>query len=198
MTIPTNVTTIKESENSIMAILNTESVKKAHFIGFDVGSIIGQQFVHHHPDKAANIVLIHTLVPNNSIAKLFGKAVTVDSLVPSFLYSKITKALFLKILKNYLNASQDVKNFWINHYSDSISKERENNRGRILMDYLKNYYFTPYDLDNWSGNVFIIESEKDKVLGKKEILEQVREIYPQAEFYTFHEDIQIKHNNLFN
>ena len=191
MTIPTNVTTIKESENSIMAILNAESIQKAHFIGFDMGSMIGQQFVHHYPEMAMNIVLIHTLVPNNSIAKLFGKAVTVDSLIPSFLYSKITKALFSKVLKNYLDASQEVKNFWINHYVDSISKEREHNRVRISMDFLKNYYFTPYDLDSWSGNVFIIESEKDKVLGKKEILEQVREIYPQAKFYTFHEGNQI-------
>jgi pimeloyl-ACP methyl ester carboxylesterase len=194
--LPTNIFTIEDAINGVIEILNAESIDKVHFIGFDAGSMIEQQFVQNYPEKALDIVLIHTVVPNKWTAKWIGKYVRIHNFLPSFLYSNISKYFFTKWMQKYLDASQEVQNFWINHYADSFSKETENNRVRIIMDYLKNYDIAPGGPDNWSGKMLIIESEKDKISGKEEIRKQIRETYPHAEYFTFSDGDQIT-NEIF-
>jgi len=55
---------------------------------------------------------------------------------------------------------------------------------RIQLDYHRRFHFTPDDLGNWHGKILIAESDTD-VIGPRR-RRALRQTYPNAEVYTFH------------
>ena len=97
--------------------------------------------------------------------------------------------VLLKAATNSVSAMPGEQLFWTAYFkelynSELVAKAYFVSRAKILTDYFRNYRFDPHDLDDWSGRIFIIESQNDQVVNERE-RERLKRFYGQARVHTF-------------
>jgi len=189
-TVPSSVNCVTEVVNATLEILNREAVPAVHIFGVSNGGMIAQCLVRQYPQKVLSLILFHSMLPSTDYAKVFGKRVRLLSILPLWITIALGQKWVIKQLQSEeANAKPGELAFWIAYFkelyrSELVTKEYLVSRARILTDYFQNYQFTPNDLINWNGRVFIIESENDQVVNEHE-RERLKNFYNQPKVHTF-------------
>lgn len=195
-TIPTEITTVKETVVGLEAILEIEKKVKFHAIGFSLGGMVEQVFLRKHREQVKSLVLFHCPAPSKSYADFIARTITINQIMPSWLPGIMGK-LYMKreFSKQYSNIAKEEREFWINYYTQHSSKARTVNQMKIVLDFLRHYHFVSNDLAKWKGKVYIFETVTDTMIPKIE-RDRLKQIYPQAKVHSFSEGSHLG-NGLF-
>jgi pimeloyl-ACP methyl ester carboxylesterase len=189
-TIPSGVTNVADALGSILAIFDEEAVTAVHIFGVSNGGMIGQCLLRQCPHRVLTLVLFHSMLPSVEYARLFGKRAKLLSLIPRWVIVTMGQRWLNKQIQvEAPNAMPGEQSFWTAYFkelynSELVTKTYFVSRAKILTDYFLNYRFDPHELDNWSGKIFIIESQNDQVVNERE-RERLKRFYSQAKVHTF-------------
>ena len=174
------VKTVEECVRAVNSILDREQIERSAILGGSFGGLIAQAFVRHHPERITHLILSGTSPPNPGRVRANIRALKIQPFVPL----RFTRTLLRTVLHIMLLR---VKNpIWVREYSNLISRLSKADivsRYQVAIDFDRNYSFASADLPS-SLPVLILEGEKDRIATRL-VRDQLREIYPNAQFHVF-------------
>ncbi len=188
-TVPAGVTTVADALDGILTIVDREAIPAFHVFGVSNGGMIGQCLVREYSHRVLTLILFHSMLPSVEYARAFGRRATVLSLMPRWVTATLGHRWLTKqIQAEAPNALRGEQLFWITYFkelydSELVTKAYFVSRAKLLTDYFQNYRFDSNDLDDWSGRLFIIESQNDQVVNEHE-RERLKRFYDQARVHT--------------
>lgn len=199
------VSDMRSLTKGIADILNTEGIDKVHIIGQSFGGIVGPCFAHHYPEKVDKLVLSHTIANLNSFDRIerearikkMEKSVKILRLIPKWILYRVS----LRRMKKHFNDldkkdSEFLKTFFTETIKYRTTKKQIIASYLVMIDYMKNYILSADDFSNWTGKVFIFDSESDKAI-KTEEKQSLKSLFKNAKVYTF-EGEGTSHLSLFS
>lgn len=175
--------TMAEHTRGIAAILESETIEKAHILGTSFGGWVAQCFIRHYPEKVTTLVLSNTSGPQWVSSTLLRIGQISTYLLPQrLIQSTIQRNYF-----NLLSVSEKDQKFWkayVEELSLRMSKNDVIAQQKCGLDF-NNYVFTRKDLIDWPGRILILESDDDTAI-KYAAREKLKALYPQAKVHTFH------------
>jgi len=179
------VNTIDEIINGILKIMDAEDVLKAIFLGTSWGGVIAQCFNRSYPDKVEKLILSNSLFPDPSFSK---RNIIKDILLRIIPNTYLKQASIKAMKKRYLPLiPEDDRAFWSAYFQEMIENEYDKKMIFSIQNsfnsIINKYNFTPNDLKN--TNILIIEADDDQAVdyfGR----EKLKQMYPHASVYTFH------------
>jgi len=189
-TVPATVTRVEDVIDVLFSILAKEGISSVHLFGVSNGGMIGQVLLRRDPRKVHSLILFHSMLPSLSYGKRFGRRARLLSLIPSLVTLRLgLRWLKRRIRSESVNAAPGEVAFWTAYFSELyssglMSKAFFVSRAKLLTDYFTNYHFEDGDLDSWTGKIFIIESENDKIVSANE-RQRLKDFYRIARVHTF-------------
>jgi pimeloyl-ACP methyl ester carboxylesterase len=186
-TIP-GAPTMRALADGLTASLEAVGVNRAHLFGVSFGGLVAQAFLHHHPDRVADVVLSHTMVPRASAAKDVINRQRVTRLLPVPLYGWLARVAGIKAFKNDVpDLTPGELSFWkayfIELYPYVVTKAMALGRLMAGADFMLDYELTRGGPNGWSGRVLIVESESDSFVPKDD-REALKDHYREADVHT--------------
>jgi pimeloyl-ACP methyl ester carboxylesterase len=140
--------------------------------------------VRRHPRLVSKLILSTTTAPNPELIKRYQQELAMIQDVPDDIVREGAKIRFYDIV----NPPEDEAKFW-KAYLDELFSVRLDKKDILstyacLLDYVTNYHFEPQDLDNWHGEILILDSDDDNVFDSSS-RQTVNDLYPQAHTHTF-------------
>jgi pimeloyl-ACP methyl ester carboxylesterase len=178
------VDSMEELASGLRAILDAENINQAAILGASFGGALAQVFVRKNPERISHLILSNTGVPLRYLVP----SVRIFNGIARALPWAVTSALLRRSMPKVLDPASKDRAFW-SAYIDEMLSTRVTKADllanfRIQLDYHRRFYFTPQDLKNWHGKVLIAESDTD-VIGPRR-RQALRQTYPNAEVYTYH------------
>lgn len=178
------VTTMVELADGLAAILKEENLKSCEVLSGSFGGMLAQVFVRQYPKRVSKLILSTTTAPNPELAQRYQQELAVIQELPDEIVREGAKIRFYDMV----NPPQSESNFW-KAYLDELFSVRLNKQDILstyycLLDYVSNYHFEPQDLDNWHGEILILDSDDDNVF-EASSRQTVNNLYPQAHTHTF-------------
>jgi len=180
-TLPENINTLEKASNGILKILEKEKVKKFYAVGTSMGGYITQYLVNIIPDRIEKAVFGNTFPPNTLIAKENATKSKVIPYLPELLISKLGEK---KLNNELIPAAKNSKLLKAFLPSLPFSKKQFINRYYVVVD--------PFTANPNSYKIkripkLIIESDNDPLI-QPELRTKIKELYPNATVYTFHNE----------
>jgi pimeloyl-ACP methyl ester carboxylesterase len=178
------VNSIEELASGLGAILDAERIGQAAILGASFGGAVAQVFLRRYPERVSHLILSNTGVPLRSLVPSLRIFCWIFKALPW----SATARLFRRFMPRVLDPAGSDPGFWKAYLDEllfrGIAKADLLANFRIQLDYHRRFHFTPQDLENWQGKVLIAESDTD-VIGPRR-RQALRQTYPSAEVYTFH------------
>jgi len=178
------VSSIDDLADGLVAILDAENIDHAAILSASFGGAVAQVFVRKYPSRVSALMLSNTGVPLRWLLPAQWTVLSMVKLMPWPTLCKLLKRAFAKVL----NPSDKDVPFWSAYFEELLSSRLTKAdvvaNIRQQVEYHQRFHFTPQDLPNWEGRVLITESDTD-IIGPRR-RQALRETYPQAELYTFH------------
>jgi len=179
---------LDEISDGLAAILDAENIPRVSVLGASFGGAVAQCMVRRYPARIDRLILSNTGVPLANLVRSVKIANAIPAAMPWPLLRRLLAAATVKLL----HGAGAERGFWRNYanqlFARQLTKPDIMANLRIQLDYHRCYRFAPADLDgwmrNWSGKVFIIESDNDVLSAARR--KALRDTYPQATLYTFH------------
>jgi lipase len=186
-TVP-GVPTMKAVADGLVAVLDAEGIEKPHVFGVSFGGLVAQALVHHHPDRVADLILSHTLVPRPGAAGEVDRRIRAMRLLPEFLYGRLAGVGGVRALEKEIpDITPAELDFWKANfaelYPDVITKDLALGRLMAGRDFMADYQLAKGGPVGWAGKVLIMESAVDSLV-KTEDREALKAHYPDAEVHT--------------
>jgi pimeloyl-ACP methyl ester carboxylesterase len=186
-TVPA-VTTMKAIADGLVSILEAEEVDRASAFGVSFGGLVAQALVQHHPDRVADLILSHTLVPRTSAVAEVDKRIRAARLLPTLVYGWLARTGGVKALKREIpNITPAERQFWKANFSELypevITKDLAIARLTAGRDFMANYQLPRGAPAGWDGRVLMLESAVDTMVGSED-REALKAHYPEAEVHT--------------
>lgn len=165
-------------------ILKQENIKSCSILAGSFGGMIAQVFVRHYPKAVNKLILSTTTAPNPALKDRYQQQLEMISSAPEELVREGAKTQMFSMI----NPPKHEANFWKAYldelYSHRLGKADLINTYHCLIDYMTRYEFSADDLEDWHGDILILESDNDNVFGTSE-RQTVNDLYPQAHSHTF-------------
>lgn len=178
------VNSLDDLADGVAAILRAENVDRATVLGASFGGAVAQCLVRRHPECVERLILSNTGVPLGYLVR--GRKVA-NAVLGSMPWAVLRGLLARSILK-LLGAPAEELPFWRAYtkelFQTQLGKVDVMANLRIQLEYHQRYQFAPEDLAQWTGKIFVIESDND--IFNAERRKALRDTYPQAPVYTFH------------
>jgi pimeloyl-ACP methyl ester carboxylesterase len=171
------VRSLAEMTDGLIAILDAESVERAHVIGGSFGGLLAQVLVRQAPERVASLVLSHTGAPDG---KRRGVATAIVAAMPQ----PLLRGLLKKRLGRTLDAADT---FWRRYFDRAIGEMTKADilsRVRLQAEFGAQAGWSPGDLARWPGRVLLIEGEDDPLFPPA-ARARLRALYPTAEVHRF-------------
>lgn len=180
--VPANVATVAEALAGIRTIIAHAGITPTNYVGFSMGGMLEQVMLHQAPDGIRSLTLFHCPPPGPSFADALERR-SVFMQIPSFLLVPLVR---WRLQAEFAGAGlgDDERIFWSDYYSSPEVLARTRGHQRIVLDYLRNYSFTPGQLDGWDGRVQIFETATDRVIPPAERA-RLKQLYPRATVTSF-------------
>jgi pimeloyl-ACP methyl ester carboxylesterase len=172
--------------DGLAGVLDAEGVRAAHVLGPSYGGLVAQCFVRRHPERVRSLILANTLVPPRRLlwpSKIF---LTLLPLVPLGWLRVLRERTLARVFSNVPSVPPEDQAFWREYQHEIVwrlSKAELRAMGRLAIDLVESFQFTPNDLAFWPGRVLILKSEEDLLTPEQRA--ELRRCYPRAEAYTF-------------
>jgi pimeloyl-ACP methyl ester carboxylesterase len=173
--------------DGLAGVLDAEGVRVAHVLGPSYGGLVAQCFVRRHPERVRSLILTNTLVPPRLLlwpARLF---LTLLPFVPLGWLQALRERTLARAFSGVPGVPPEDQTFWRDYQHalvSRLSKEDLRGMGRLGIDLVESYRFTPDELASWAGRVLILESDEDIVTPEQRA--ELRRRYPQTRVHTFH------------
>ena len=190
-TIPEEINTLKKASKGILTILKKEHVDKFYAIGTSMGGYITQYLVNLIPDRVEKAVFGNTFPPNNLIAQENATKSKIIPYLPEILISKLGER---KMNNELIPAAKNSKLLKAFLPSVPFSKKQFMHRYYIVID--------PFLVKTNSYKIkripkLIIESDNDPLI-QPQLRKELKELYPNAKVYTFHNEGHFPYINASN
>lgn len=180
-TLPEKINSLENTANGILKILEAQNVNKFYAVGTSMGGYITQYLVKIIPSRVEKAVFGNTFPPNDLIAKENAGKSKLVPFLPELLISKLgEKELNAKIIPAAKN-NQLLKAFL---RSIPFSKKQFINRYYIVIDWFSIF---PDNYEIKRIPKLIIESDNDPLI-PAELRKEIKNLYKNAEVYTFHNE----------
>ncbi len=180
-TLPEEINSLENTSKGILEILDKEKVDNFYAVGTSMGGYITQYLVNKIPNRIEKAVFGNTFPPNDLILKENKSKSKIIPLLPEILFSKlgekklndelIPAAKNSKLLKAFLTSLPSNKKLFINRY-------------RVVID---KFTVTPDKYETKRIPKLIIESDNDPLI-QSELREKIKDLYPDAKAFTFHNE----------
>ncbi len=201
--------TMEGTIDAIVAMLELEGIQRVHTVGQSLGGLVAQCLVRKYPEKIDSMIISNTTAPAKDLdqklreekAKRIRKLLRLMSIVPY----PILRVVLKRKLSKMLSIVEEREQFWKAYTKELIefntTKQDLINTYSIMMDLIKNYFFSREDVAEWTGKVLLIGSDHDPAFDPSE-WEALKRLYPHAEIYTFegtgHLGVLSRHEDYIN
>jgi len=179
--LPEEINSLKNASKGILAILKAENIENFYAVGTSMGGYIAQYLVSIIPNRVEKVVFGNTFPPNNLIAKENAAKSYVIPYLPEILISKLGEKQLNEKLVPAAKNSELLKAFLP---SLPFSKKQFINRFNVVVD---KFTATPNKKEIKRIPKLIIESDNDPLI-QPELRKQIKELYANAEVYTFYNE----------
>jgi pimeloyl-ACP methyl ester carboxylesterase len=172
--------------DGLAGVLDAEGVRVAHVLGPSYGGLVAQCFVRRHPERVRSLILTNTVVPPRLLlwpARIF---LTLWPLVPLGWLQALRERTLARAFSGVPGVPPEDQTFWRDYQHalvSRLSKEDLRAMGRLGIDLVESFRFTPDELASWAGRVLILESDEDIVTPEQRA--ELRRRYPKARVHTF-------------
>ena len=178
------VDTMATLADGLNAILKVNGIRVCSVLAGSFGGMLAQVFVRRHGKRVDKLILSTTTAPDVSQIERYQQQRDMIMSAPEELVRETAKTQ----MYGMINPLETESKFW-KAYLDELYSERLDKADLIstydcIIDYMTNYSFQPSDLNNWHGEMLIIDSDDDKVFGSS-ARDKVNSLYPQAHTHTF-------------
>ncbi len=160
--------------DGILAILDSEGMARANFVGSSLGGYLTQYIVARHPDRVARVVFSNTFPPNELIAesnKSIGMALP---FLPEWLVLRVLRGSFASSVYPASGNDELTLAFLNEVGSGKMRKAQVVARFRNIIE-----GFSPADTAALGIPVMIVEADNDPLV-QPALREQLRKTYPAA------------------
>ena len=180
-TLPEEINTLEKASNGILKILETEKIDHFYTVGTSMGGYITQYLVSIIPERIEKAVFGNTFPPNNLIAKENATKSKVIPYLPEILIAQLATK---KINNELVPAAKN--NELLKAFLPSLpfSKKQFMNRYYVVID---NFTASPSNYSVKRIPKLIIESDNDPLI-QPELRKKIKELYKDADVYTFHNE----------
>jgi pimeloyl-ACP methyl ester carboxylesterase len=171
--------------DGVAGLLDQLGVKRAHVLGGSYGGLVAQVFVRRHPDRAATLILSHTLLPDREASARTAGSVRWMRWLPA----AVLRALMKRQLGKLFPANQQPEVALSRALLADVVDHRLT-KGQIvslvmrLVDLGMNYSFTPDDLRAWPGRVLLLMADDDPATPPR-LRQAMAAMYPRAPVRIF-------------
>lgn len=177
--------------DGLLAVLDAEGLDRVSVYGVAFGGMAAQALLICCPERVEDVILSHTLPPNDESATDFSDQRAAMREKPQFLFRNMSvmsaMQAFAKDIPAFRPAEQQ---FWQTYleqtYSGPINKEMLLARLDAATDFHASYEMPKGGPEGWDGRVLIIESDRDEVIGRTGRA-ALTDQYPDAEVSTISE-----------
>jgi pimeloyl-ACP methyl ester carboxylesterase len=173
--------------DGLAGVLDAESVREAHVLGPSYGGLVAQCFVRRHPERVRSLILTNTVVPPRLLLWLARIFLRLLPFVPLGWLQALRERTLARAFSGVTGVPPEDQTFWRDYQHalvSRLSKEDLLGMGRLGIDLVESFRFTPDELASWAGRVLILESDEDIVTPAQRA--ELRRRYPQARVHTFH------------
>ncbi len=180
-TLPDEIDNLQAVKTGLEAILNQEKVDKFYVVGTSMGGYIAQYLVKTMPERVEKAVFGNTFPPNDELVTENQTKFKIVSWLPEIVVGKFgEKSLDEKLLPAAHHDSL------LAAFLPSLpfSKKGLIARYKVVVDM---FVFNPCQYQYKRIPKLIFESDNDPLISKS-LRRQLRQLYPDAEVYTFHNE----------
>ncbi len=179
-----SVSSMEALVEGIIGILHAERLTKVSVLGASFGGYVAQLLLRKDPARIERLILSNTGVPQRYLVKFIQALTAITKMMPWSVMQNVLR----RALRKLLGGSQDEQRFWDAYCRElltaRLSKERAVENMRQQRAFHQRFRFHPRDTDDWQGKMLLIESDNDVNGAYRR--KALRDMYPQAELYTFH------------
>jgi pimeloyl-ACP methyl ester carboxylesterase len=175
---------MEDYSKGLYEILSVEGIQTAHVMGYSEGGLVAQCFLQDFPDMVEKIILGHTFYPSPE-SRYYQYDFKLFRVLPAL----ITELIFKSLAKPDKEELEHDSTEWLEWFKcyfkelkSRLTKAKIITHIDLMMDFVRNYTFTPEDLSDWDGEMLITVSEDDVVLN---YFEGMKHLYPYAEYHMF-------------
>ncbi|MGV8945699.1 MAG: alpha/beta fold hydrolase [Lutibacter sp.] len=180
-TLPEEISSLENTANGILKILEAENVNKFYAVGTSMGGYITQYLAKIIPSRVEKAVFGNTFPPNDLIAKENAGKSNLVPLLPELLVSKLGEK---KLDNEIIPAAKNNQLLKVFLGSIPFSKKQFINRYHIVID---RFSIFPDNYEIKRISKLIIESDNDPLI-PAELRKEIKNLYQNAEVYTFHKE----------
>ena len=180
-TLPESINSLEIVSMGILKILEAENVDNFYAVGTSMGGYIAQYLVSIIPNRIERAVFGNTFPPNNLIAKENETKSKIIPYLPEIIISKLGKEKLNNEIVPAAKNSPLLKAFLV---SLPFSKQQFINRYYIIVD---RFSIIPDKYEIKRIPKLIIESDNDPPV-QPELRKKIKELYANAEVFTFHQE----------
>lgn len=177
------LSSISELADGLSAILEAENVDAVFVLAGSFGGMLAQVFMRQHPNKAKKVVLSTTTPPEKSHIERYQQLFEMTKLAPDDLLRETAQTQMLSIIAPPDNEIAFYKAYLKELYEQRLDKADIVSIYSAIIDFMRQD-FTPNDLQNWTGELLIINSDDDTTFGEA-TQNTLVDLYPTARVHTF-------------
>lgn len=175
----------------LLAVLDAEGLDRVNVYGVAFGGMAAQALLICCPERVEDVILSHTLPPNDDSAVDFHNQRSSMREKPQFLFRNMSVMSAMQAFSKDVPAFRPAEQqFWQAYleqtYTDFINKEMLLARLDAATDFHANYEMPKDGPEGWGGRVLILESDRDEVVGRTGRAALIDQ-YPDAEVSTISE-----------
>lgn len=168
--IPPSIRHIDDAVNGLHALLSAEHIERVILVGFSFGAMLAQVYIRRFQDQVTDMVITHSLIPSDHLAEVTKTQKNLMSLYPAPLLMWMSKRSYRRAIETSSSqTSKESRRFWQSYFDDLyggvITKRHLVARARMVAEYHSQQEFNSRDLLQWHGNLLLIESDEDSVIG---------------------------------
>lgn len=179
ITMP-KVHTLEGATEGVLAILNENNINKVTVIGTSMGGYITQYFLQKYPEKLNAVVLGNTFPPNHIYQERNGALRRKVPFIPAWMVMSAFRKNVSQVVVPASENSQLVEAYLHEQYSGLMTKGQFIGRMDVVLD----YYEPELEAAHRAIPKLIIESDNDPLI-LPELQKSLKELYPEAQVYTF-------------
>ncbi len=179
-TLPKEIHNLRDASHGILKIIEAENIDSFIMIGTSMGGYITQYIVNNYPEKIQKAVFGNTFPPNDYIVKSNAKISKVLPYLPEIFVANFFKRKMRNDIEQTASGSNLLRAAL---FSIAFDKESFIGRYQVVIDSFKTH---TNQLKVQNIPKLIIESDNDPAI-PKHLREKLKDLYPNAGVYTFHE-----------
>ena len=187
--IPATVDTLERAVRGLTAILDAESIERAHVFGHAQGGMIAQAFLGGRAKRTASLILSNTILTDRARIAEGERDLAYARRMPVFLLRFELKRRLKRLLESDApDLPSGAQTFWLEWFAGSLAgrdlRKRTISQSAIELDFHRSSPVRASEVEDWPGRVLIFESDSDTLISPTEFA-ALRASWPSSVVHRF-------------